>query len=79
MTVLVTGGGGFLGKAIVKLLLQRGDEVRSLARNRYPELDLLGVEQFCGDLCDGRTVDRAVSGCDLVFMLPPKQAFGGLS
>ena len=33
MKALVTGGGGFLGKAIIKLLVERGDEVRSFSRN----------------------------------------------
>ena len=35
--VLVVGGGGFLGKALVKKLIERGDEVRSLSRGAYPE------------------------------------------
>ena len=42
MTALVTGGGGFLGKAIVKSLLARGEAVRSFSRQAYPELDVLG-------------------------------------
>ena len=44
MKALVTGGGGFLGKAIVLKLLERGDEVRSFSRGDYPELRRLGVE-----------------------------------
>ena len=31
---LVTGGGGFLGKAIVRRLVERGDRVRSFSRGR---------------------------------------------
>lgn len=36
MKALVTGGGGFLGGAIVRLLCGRGDDVRSLSRGDYP-------------------------------------------
>ena len=36
MKVLVTGGGGFLGQAVVRGLLQRGHEVRVLNRSSYP-------------------------------------------
>ena len=42
MKALVTGGGGFLGKAIVKLLRERGDEVRSFSRNPHPALTEMG-------------------------------------
>jgi nucleoside-diphosphate-sugar epimerase len=67
MIALVTGGGGFLGSAIVRRLVARGDQVRSLARNHYPALDALGVVQFRGDVADGDMVTRAAAGCDLVF------------
>lgn len=77
MKALVTGGGGFLGLAIVRLLRQRGDEVRSLARNFYPELDALGVEQVRGDLADAGTVAEAAAGCDLVFHVAAKAGVWG--
>ena len=32
MRILVTGGTGFIGKALVQRLLQRGDEVTVLSR-----------------------------------------------
>ena len=35
MRILVTGGGGFLGFAIVKILLERGDDVVVLCRGHY--------------------------------------------
>ncbi|MGE3804515.1 MAG: NAD-dependent epimerase/dehydratase family protein, partial [Gemmataceae bacterium] len=52
MNVLVTGGGGFLGGAIVRRLAARGERVRSFQRGHYPELDMLGVEIQQGDLAD---------------------------
>ncbi len=39
MKALVTGGGGFLGGAIVRSLVARGDRVTSLARGHHMELD----------------------------------------
>ncbi|MDA8412650.1 MAG: NAD-dependent epimerase/dehydratase family protein, partial [Desulfobacteraceae bacterium] len=38
MRALVTGGGGFLGSAIVRMLHERGDQVRSFSRSVYPAL-----------------------------------------
>jgi nucleoside-diphosphate-sugar epimerase len=67
MKALVTGGGGFIGKAIVKALLARGDEVRSFSRGDYPELRELGAETFRGDIGDAEAVTEAVQGCDVVF------------
>lgn len=77
MNVLVTGGGGFLGRAIVQRLRERGDRVRSLARNLYPELEALGVEQLRGDLADAATVTEAAAGCELVFHVAAKAGVWG--
>ena len=67
MIALVTGGGGFLGGAIVRMLRQRGRTVRSFTRTAYPWLDELGVEQSLGDLSDPTAVERAVTGADVVY------------
>jgi nucleoside-diphosphate-sugar epimerase len=67
MHALVTGGGGFLGRAIVELLLDRGDQVRSLGRGAYPDLEALGVEVVHADLRDAASVADACQGIDCVF------------
>jgi nucleoside-diphosphate-sugar epimerase len=77
MKVLVTGGGGFLGMAIVRLLLERGDEVRSYSRGEYPELARLGGQQFRGDLADRDALFRAAAGCDIVFHVAAKTGIWG--
>ena len=77
MKVLVTGGGGFLGKAIAKRLLKCGAQVRSFSRGRYPELERLGIEVRRGDLADKTAVDQAVEGCDAVFHVAAKPGIWG--
>lgn len=67
MKALVTGGGGFLGEAIVRALRARGDEVRILARGDYPALRALGAETVRGDLRDAAAVRAACAGVDVVF------------
>ena len=64
MKVLVTGGGGFLGQALCRALVARGDTVTAFQRHAYQELDALGVRQELGDLArrqDGalRVVNKA--------------------
>ena len=77
MKALVTGGGGFLGGAIVRRLRVRGDEVRSFSRGDYPELRSFGVEVIRGDLADREAVVSAAHGCDIVFHVAAKAGVWG--
>ncbi len=65
---LVTGGTGFVGRAVVTELLYSGRGVRVLARNpEHPALAGLDVEVATGDLRDTASLERAVKGCARVF------------
>jgi len=77
MRALVTGGGGFLGGAIVRLLVDRGWTVRSLQRRHSPALEALGVEQRLADLAEAAAVDAAVVGCDVVFHVAARAVLWG--
>jgi nucleoside-diphosphate-sugar epimerase len=77
MKVLVTGGGGFLGGAIARALVARGDAVRSLARSDYPALRVLGIETVRGDVADSQAVLRAAEGCDAVIHTAAKAGVWG--
>lgn len=67
MKILVTGGGGFLGQALCRGLVERGHHVLSFNRGQYPALAALGVGQIQGDLADANAVNHAVAGVDAVF------------
>ena len=65
---LVTGGSGFVGRAVVLELLAQKRAVRVLARNpRHPALEGLPVEVAQGDLRDRASLDAALSGCSRLF------------
>jgi nucleoside-diphosphate-sugar epimerase len=77
MRALVTGGGGFLGSAIIEQLLARGDQVKSFARGAYPVLSARGVEVVQGDLANADALLRAVRGCEVVFHVAAKAGLWG--
>jgi uncharacterized protein YbjT (DUF2867 family) len=70
MKILVTGGTGNVGGAVVTELLKRGAAVRVLAR-KQPEAGKLpaGVEVTIGDLLDPVSVEQAMQGADKLFLL----------
>jgi NADH dehydrogenase len=71
MTVLVTGGTGFVGSRIVHALRAHGNEVRALARQpeRAGQLVSLGVELVRGDVTDPASLRAALDGCTRVVHL----------
>lgn len=77
MKVLVTGGGGFLGGAIIEQLLARGMDVRSISRGKYPALEARGVECIQADLSNANAVTAATEGCDAVIHTAAKAGVWG--
>ena len=66
--VFVTGGTGFVGANLVRLLLQEGYTVKALVRpnSRLDNLQGLDVELVQGSLTD-RNLDQAMAGCQGLF------------
>ena len=69
MLVLVTGATGFLGSHVARVLVAEGADLRLLVR---PSSDLrniqdLKAERVTGDLRDPSSIEKAVSGCEVVF------------
>jgi nucleoside-diphosphate-sugar epimerase len=77
MIAAVTGGGGFLGRRIVELLLARGDEVRVLARQSYPSVESLGARSIPVDIRDTDRMQSAIRGTDVVFHVAGKTGHWG--
>jgi dTDP-L-rhamnose 4-epimerase len=79
--LLVTGGAGFIGSAIVEAALGRGDDVRVLDSLRSdvhgadPVLDPR-VDFVHGDVRDAETVQRALEGVDAVCHQAAKVGLG---
>jgi predicted dehydrogenase/nucleoside-diphosphate-sugar epimerase len=71
-TVLVIGGTGFIGKRLVRALLDAGHGVRVLSRSRANaayELEGLAVDVAEGALHDAAAVARAMQGIEVVYHL----------
>ena len=77
MRALVTGGGGFLGRYVVELLLDHDVDVRVLCRGRYEALERLGVETIQADLRDPSATVSACASMDAVFHVASIAGIGG--
>ncbi len=64
---LVTGATGFVGWHVARKLLERGERVRALVRDRARLKELEEVEAVQGDLRDRESLVRAVEGCGVVY------------
>lgn len=79
-SVLVTGGAGFIGANLVRLLLERGYHVTvldNLEAGRREYLDGLPVEFIEGDILDQATVGRATADQDGVVHLAAQTGVPG--
>lgn len=75
MKILVTGGSGYIGSAVVRELLEGGEKVKVLVRGTVNRnLDGLDVECVTGDITDFHSINDALRGCDRVFHLAAKYA-----
>lgn len=65
----LTGGTGFVGASLARLLLSKGLKVKALARRGSDRrnLDGLGVEIVEGSLLDREAIENGVAGCRYVF------------
>ena len=77
MKVLVTGGNGFLGRAVVAELKARGHTVSSASRRPSRELEALGVRTLTCDLRNREHVERAVGGQEAVVHCAALTGFNG--
>ena len=79
MRILITGGGGFLGTAIIKELLKNPEnKITNFARGVYPELESMGVKTIRGDIRHKVDVDKVMSyGFDVIFHVAAKAGVWG--
>ncbi|MDG4476581.1 NAD-dependent epimerase/dehydratase family protein [Thiovibrio frasassiensis] len=75
--VLVLGGSGFVGRALVQRLVADGVETAVLARRAFPEAEVLGVRVFSGDICDLDFLTNSLAGYDTVIHLASKAGIWG--
>lgn len=74
---LVTGGGGFLGRAIVAELLARGFGVTILGRSPQPDLEARGVRVIQAEITDKEALRAGAKGADVVFHCAAKAGVWG--
>ena len=69
MRAAVTGASGFVGGALVRALLERGDEVRCIDTHRGPALADLPVTFAQADVLEPQSLVSALAGAEVVYHL----------
>ncbi|MFZ0774838.1 MAG: hopanoid-associated sugar epimerase [Candidatus Sulfotelmatobacter sp.] len=69
MLAFVTGATGFLGSHVARVLAEQGADLRLLVRptSNLKNLEGLKAETAAGDLRDPTSLEKAMSGCEVVF------------
>ena len=74
----VIGGGGFLGREIIRQLLELGCRgISSFGRSEQPELEQAGISVTCGDIRSKSDVNEFVRGNDIIFLTAAKAGIWG--
>src|SRR5271156_4239516 len=69
MLAFLTGATGFLGSHVARVLTEQGADLRLLVRptSNLKNLEGLNAETATGDLRDPASLEKAISGCEVVF------------
>jgi len=69
MKAFVTGATGFVGSHVARVLAEHGADLRLLVRAQSDprNIEQLNADRVIGDLCDPASLDKAISGCEVVF------------
>lgn len=75
--VLVTGGGGFVGMALIRRLVKLEYSIVSFSRSIYEEHKVLGISIIQGDILNQSEIEKACVGIDVVFHIAAKVGIWG--
>ena len=64
---VITGGTGYVGLALVKYLVSRGENIRLFLLEDHPCLEGIECEKFYGNVCSQEDVDRCFEGAETVY------------